>query len=138
MAGSATVVSNRKGSGKYRQIIWHWTTDASGDVNGEGSVALPGGTIIGFWSIPDSVLSDVFELTLPGRLPLENGATVAFGDMLQGAGGDVSPSSSGTFVSVDASASSPTAVATGTYVTPTIASPDALASGYLILFFWEE
>jgi hypothetical protein len=138
MAGSVTIVSNKKVSPKYREIVMKWTSDASGDVNGEGTFAFPGGTLIGFWNVPGSGVTADFDVTLPANIPLDDGSNISIADLLQGAGVDLSESTDGDFVSIDASASSPTPVPQGSYVTLTVANAGATVSGAIILFFWEE
>jgi hypothetical protein len=134
MAGSATIVSNKKVSQRYRCIVWAWTADASGAVSDVGQVTVPGGSIVGFWSVPGSDVTDAFDFTLAGVFPLDDGSNVAVSDLLGGVGVDLSNSTAGQCVQVD----DVTPLQNNTIIAPVIANAGVSVSGTILLFIWEE
>ena len=133
MAGSATIISN-KPYGKWRTIVWYWTTDASGDVSGVGTLSIPGGSIHTIMSVPVSGVSDNFVLTLTGKILLDNGTLVSYADLLNGIGAAMSNSTNGESINNTIVAPIPYNVE----IAPVIASGGNAQSGYLFLFVWEE
>ena len=133
MAGSATIISNTS-YGKWRTIVWEWTSDASGDVSGVGTLSIPGGSVNTALSVPKSGVSDNFVLTLPGKIQLVNGTLVSVADLLHGIGAAMSNSTNGEVVNLDVTYPIPFNVE----IAPVIASAGNAKSGYLFLFIWEE
>jgi len=133
MAGSATIISNTL-HGKWRTIIWEWTSDASGDVSSVGSLSIPSGSVNTFLSVPKSGVTDNFDLVLTGSILLKTGVRVAVADLLHGTGANLSNSTDGEFKNVDVVLPLPHNVE----IAPVIAAAGNATSGYLFLFCWEE
>jgi hypothetical protein len=133
MAGSAAIVSNEK-CGKWRTIIWKWTSSTGGAVSDVGKLHIPGGSVHSFWSVPGSGVTDDFDLTLPGKFTLKNGEVISVADLLHGVGTDLSNSTNGEIVNVDVVLP----VGYNTEIAPVIASAGSAVSGYLFLYIWEE
>jgi len=133
MAGSATIVSNKL-NGMWRTIVWRWTSDASGDVSGVGSLAIPGGSVNTILSVPDSGVTPDFDLVITGKIFLDNGATVSVADLLNGVGTDLSNSTNGEAINVNVTYPLPYNVE----IAPVISGAGSATSGYLFLFIWQE
>jgi len=133
MAGSATIIKNKR-EGSYREIIWKWTSNGSGAVNGVGKIHVPQGTIVGMWSDPGSGVSDNWDVTLPGTVILPNGETTSVTDMLNGNGADLSNSTNGEIVNLDVTLFVPNNTEIGLSIT----NAGSEVSGYFMLFIWEE
>jgi hypothetical protein len=133
MAGSATIVSNKL-NGMWRTIVWRWTSDDSGDVSGVGSLAIPGGSVNTILSVPDSGVTDDFDLVITGKIFLDNGTTVSVADLLNGVGTDLSNSTDGEAINVNVTYPLPYNVE----IAPVISGAGNATSGYLFLFIWQE
>lgn len=133
MAGSATIISNEK-NGLWRTIVWKWTSDASGAVSGVGQLHIPGGSIHSFWSVPESGVTDDFDVTVPGKFVLKNGDVISVADFLHGTGANLSNSTDGEIKNVDVVLP----VGYNTEIYPVVANAGNATSGYFILFIWQE
>lgn len=133
MAGSATIISNSS-YGKWRTIVWEWTSDASGDVSGVGTLSIPGGSVNTILSVPKSGVTDNFDLVITGKMLIDTGVLVSVADLLNGVGADLSNSTNGEVKNVDVVFPIPFNVE----IAPVISNAGNAQSGYLFLYIWEE
>lgn len=132
MAGSATLFNDYWG--RIRTVVWQWTCDSSGNVSDVGILNLPGGTIHAFMSVPDSGVTDQFDLVVPIKILLPNGSSVSIADVLDGEGANLSNSTDGEWINL----SNPFPLPYNSEVKITISNAGNAQSGTLFLHVWEE
>lgn len=121
------VRDSKTGLTKY---IWDWTSDASGDVSGEGSMTVTG-TVAGVWYVPDSggtQPTNAYDVTLTTSEP-------ASFDVLVGTGANLSntPSDSGNFtMPLDNTNNRPITLYKQT-LTPTVSNAGNAKGGKIII-----
>lgn len=131
MAGSVETRIDHEGP--ITQIAWYCTSDASGDVSGNGSYKISG-TLMQLQYIPETGCSDNWDLTITGANTITASgvdATKTLADVLQGNGANLSNSTNGGVADT-------LTYLRNTTITPVIANLGNAKSVTLILYVWRE
>jgi len=131
---AGSVDTDNKIMNRTRVIVWEWTSDASGDVSGEGTVVIPGGHISFFASIPQSGVTDNFDVTVKATRTIDNGNSYEIADVLSGQGANLSNSTDGEPIAL----STPCTVGPQTTLELVVANAGNAQSGTFVLTVWEE
>lgn len=131
MAGSVSI--NQEYFGRKRSIIMKCTSDASGDVNGKG-IQVQGGDIYAFSYVPESGCTDEWDITVTAKYTKPNGESIQIADALGGQGADLSNSTDGGWINLQA----PFPIIPGTLLTPVLANLGNAQVVTIILHIWEE